>query len=106
MSIYIQFLHMGRSSLAIFMVFMLFSASFMSFSHARKLLIKEEKENKAPSPEDRLYRTALPKGTVTPSAPSKKNHGAIADGKLIARHLAALDRILCRISVPSPGVGH
>ncbi|CAI9782089.1 unnamed protein product [Fraxinus pennsylvanica] len=41
---------------------------------------------------------------VPNSAPSKKGHDVTIDEKLIARHLAAMDRILR--SVPSPGVGN
>ncbi|KAK2975170.1 hypothetical protein RJ640_017383 [Escallonia rubra] len=65
---------------------------------ARKLLNAQDK--KAPS----LYLVSLPKGKVPASTPSKRGHATTIDQKLIARHLAAIDRILR--SVPSPGVGH
>ncbi|KAF7803270.1 precursor of CEP14 [Senna tora] len=53
---------------------------------------------------DSLFLTALPKGTVPSSTPSRKGHAVVVDQKLIARHLIALDRLLR--SVPSPGAGH
>ncbi|GFQ06984.1 hypothetical protein PHJA_002842500 [Phtheirospermum japonicum] len=73
--------------------------------NGRTLSMKELQHKKnVPSPADSLYMAALPKGTVPASTPSKKGHAATTDQKLIARHLAAIDRILR--SVPSPGVGH
>ncbi|KAL0398434.1 UNVERIFIED_CONTAM: Precursor of CEP14 [Sesamum radiatum] len=83
----------------------MFSSSMASV-HGRKLLMMNVQVNKdVLSLDDRLYLTSLPKGNVPASAPSKKGHGASTiDEKLIARHLAAVDRILR--SVPSPGVGH
>ncbi|XAR66598.1 hypothetical protein NMG60_11012881 [Bertholletia excelsa] len=95
---------MARSGIALFMAIVVVT-SLVSSSHGRKLLnVQETKQQEVPSLDDRLYRTALPKGPVTPSSPSKKGHSMIVDEKLIARHLAAVDRILR--SVPSPGVGH
>ena len=82
----------------------MFSSFFPSLD-ARKLLeTKEEKKSIPAALEASLVLSALPKGTVPPSGPSKKGHDMVVDEKLIARHLAAVDRILR--SVPSPGVGH
>ncbi|KAL0305594.1 UNVERIFIED_CONTAM: Precursor of CEP14 [Sesamum radiatum] len=88
------------------MCLIMFSSLLMASVHGRKLLMMNVQVNKdVPSLEDRLYLTSLPKGNVPASTPSKKGHGASTiDSKLIARHLAAVDRILR--SVPSPGVGH
>ncbi|KAL3643541.1 hypothetical protein CASFOL_014356 [Castilleja foliolosa] len=74
--------------------------------NGRKLSMKQLQHYKknVPSPADSLYRAALPKGTVPGSTPSKKGHAATTGQKLIARHLAAIDRILH--SVPSPGAGN
>lgn len=64
-----------------------------------------EETNKVPAmADDRLFKNALPKGTVPASSPSKKGHAYTVDEKLVARHLAALDRILR--SVPAPGIGN
>ncbi|XP_059295058.1 precursor of CEP14-like [Lycium ferocissimum] len=87
----------SKISSSIFLILVLVLASFSSSAEARKLL-------KVASLEDRLYLNALPKGNVPASTPSKKGHSYTTDEKLIARHLAAIDRILR--SVPSPGVGH
>ncbi|KAF8391204.1 hypothetical protein HHK36_023506 [Tetracentron sinense] len=70
---------------------------------ARKLL-SMEKNKKFPSLEDSLVLSALPKGTIPPSSPSKKGHAMLVNEKLFTLHLARVDRILR--SVPSPGVGH
>ncbi|KAL8460715.1 hypothetical protein ACS0TY_031507 [Phlomoides rotata] len=86
-----------------FLMGLIMFSTLMSSTHGRKLLTEVEQTN-VPSREDRLYLTALPKGKVPASTPSKKGHAATIDEKLIARHLAAIDRILR--SVPSPGVGH
>ncbi|KAJ6364352.1 hypothetical protein OIU76_029325 [Salix suchowensis] len=51
-----------------------------------------------------LFLSALPKGTVPSSSPSKKGHATLDNEQLFARHLASIDRILR--SVPSPGAGH
>ncbi|PHT55787.1 hypothetical protein CQW23_04273 [Capsicum baccatum] len=93
----------SRISTSIFFMFVLVLASFSSSTEARKLLNTYEVK-KVPSLMDRLYLNALPKGKVPASTPSKKGHSYTIDEKLIARHLAAVDRILR--SVPSPGVGH
>ncbi|RWR96294.1 putative B-cell lymphoma 6 protein [Cinnamomum micranthum f. kanehirae] len=59
---------------------------------------------KVASLESSLILSALPKGSVPSSGPSKKVHSTIVDEKLFARHLERMDRILK--SVPSPGAGH
>ncbi|CAK9148087.1 unnamed protein product [Ilex paraguariensis] len=89
--------------MALFFMSLLILASFVSSLHARKLLNTNQSDKMIPNL-DSLYLTALPKGTVPSSTPSKKGHAMNVDEKLIARHLAAVDRILR--SVPSPGVGH
>ncbi|KAL6991267.1 hypothetical protein U1Q18_009385 [Sarracenia purpurea var. burkii] len=96
---------MARSSVVMFMAFVVF-ASFLPSSLGRKLLTGEDnkKGSELPSLESLYLSNSLPKGKVTPSSPSMKGHAMIVDEKLIARHLAAVDRILR--SVPSPGVGH
>lgn len=90
---------MARVSVVLFMLLVI----FVSSTQGRKLLNLNENV-KVPSTTDSLYLSALPKGTVPSSTPSKKGHAETIDEKLIARHLAAIDRILR--SVPSPGVGH
>ncbi|KAJ0017919.1 hypothetical protein Pint_10345 [Pistacia integerrima] len=71
---------------------------------ARMLLNKEKSNDKVPSLFKSLFLSALPKGTVPSSTPSKRTHATLDDEKLFARHLASIDRILR--SVPSPGIGH
>ena len=90
---------MARVSVVFFMLLVI----FVSSTQGRKLLNLNENV-KVPSTTDSLYLSALPKGTVPSSTPSNKGHAETIDEKLIARHLAAIDRILR--SVPSPGVGH
>ncbi|KDO77911.1 hypothetical protein CISIN_1g047704mg [Citrus sinensis] len=79
-----------------------------NFSEARKLLNTEKIDSsskKVSSLFANLVLSALPKGRVPASSPSRKTHGATLDHeKLFARHLAGIDRILQ--SVPSPGIGH
>ncbi|KAK1378548.1 Precursor of CEP14 [Heracleum sosnowskyi] len=105
---------MARSSV-IFLLYLVTLASFVTTIHGRKLnnSMHENKKQQLqqqsyppppPSSQDSLYLSSLPKGTVPSSAPSKQHHSFVVDEKLIARHLAALDRMLR--SVPSPGVGH
>ncbi|XP_027348625.1 precursor of CEP14 [Abrus precatorius] len=89
------------------LLFILLFASLSSSLEGRKLLLGAEKQWKKanPSSRDSLFLSALPKGTVPPSSPSKKGHVVEVDEKLTARHLISIDRVLLR-SVPSPGVGH
>ncbi|KAK9268095.1 hypothetical protein L1049_010534 [Liquidambar formosana] len=88
---------------AMLLLFLVISASVVPSMDARKLLTENNKKTPSSS-EDSLFFSSLPKGTVPASTPSKKGHDTVVDEKLIARHLASLDRILR--SVPSPGVGH
>ncbi|CAA2958679.1 Hypothetical predicted protein, partial [Olea europaea subsp. europaea] len=85
---------MARRNLILLFVVLIIFTAFVSSIHGRKFL-------KVPSLDDRLFLNALPKGTVPGSTPSKKGHAVIIDEKLIALHLARIDRILR--SVPSPG---
>lgn len=88
------------------LLLMLLFASLCSCLEARKLVLEKEKKKVNPSSRrDSLFLSALPKGTVPPSSPSKKGHAMEVDEKLITRHLITLNRVLLR-SVPSPGVGH
>lgn len=100
---------MARSSF-VFVLYLLTLASLVTTIYGRRLndnmheTQKQKLQKPPPSARDSLYLSSLPKGTVPNSAPTKKGHSFIVDEKLIARHLAALDRILR--SVPSPGVGN
>lgn len=88
-------------------VFLIILLSFVSGSSSRKLLQEQEFNEMAPpqpSLDAKQFLTALPKGSVPASTPSKKGHSTTVDEKLVSRHLAELQRILR--SVPSPGVGH
>ncbi|KAG5041010.1 hypothetical protein JHK82_013116 [Glycine max] len=96
---------MARPS-TLLLLLMLLLSSFCSLFEARKLVLEKQQKKENPSSRrDSLFLSALPKGTVPPSSPSKKGHSMEVDEKLIARHLIAIDRVLLR-SVPSPGVGH
>ena len=90
---------MGAKGVALVMGMLIFCSFVVSSAEGRKLLMKVENSNNGS-----LYLAALPKGKVPASTPSKRSHATTFDHSLIARHLAALDRILR--SVPSPGVGH
>ncbi|KAK2438285.1 hypothetical protein P8452_34001 [Trifolium repens] len=98
---------LSSSSLLVFLV--LFS-SLCSCFEGRKLVVGSEKQwknmNKKPSlKDDSLFLSALPKGTVPSSSPTKKGHAMDVDEKLIERHLISMDQVLM-VSVPSPGIGH
>lgn len=84
-------------------IFLVIIATFMSALEGRTLLSTVDKKM-VPSLQGSLVVSALPKGTVTPSSPSKKGHATVINEQLFARHLALIDRILR--SVPSPGAGH
>ncbi|KAK7318840.1 hypothetical protein RJT34_03547 [Clitoria ternatea] len=73
------------------LLFLLFP-SLCSCLQGKKLLLGGDKQwkNVKPSSRDPLFMTALPKGTVPPSSPSKKGHTIDVDEKLIARHLEKL----------------
>lgn len=100
---------MARLS-ALAFVFIVVFASVVSTLEARKLFDTSEHQFKkraaSYSLDGSLFLSALPKGTVPASTPSKKGHAFIVDEKLIARrHLVGNDRRALQ-SVPSPGVGH
>ncbi|XP_019166686.1 PREDICTED: uncharacterized protein LOC109162439 [Ipomoea nil] len=102
---------MARSSSCVFLiaVFLVFS-SLISSIESRKMVVADlhEEPKKVPAMADggdRLFKNALPKGTVPASSPSKKGHADTVDEKLVARRLAALDHRILR-SVPSPGIGN
>ncbi|KAK2384359.1 hypothetical protein P8452_39263 [Trifolium repens] len=100
---------MARSSSSLIVFLVLFS-SLCSCFEGRKLVVGAEKQwknmNKKPSiKDDSLFLSALPKGTVPSSSPTKKGHAMDVDEKLIERHLISMDQVLM-ISVPSPGIGH
>lgn len=97
---------MARLSTLAFAFLVLVFFSYVGSSEGRKFLVKREIMNKERvlSSEGSLYLSALPKGGVPSSTPSKKGHAEVVNEKLIARHLITMDRNLQ--SVPSPGVGH
>ncbi|KAH7568735.1 hypothetical protein ACOSP7_011771 [Xanthoceras sorbifolium] len=89
------------------LVFVFVFASVSPCLEARKLLKNTENNNndkQLPSSFASLFLSALPKGTVPASTPSKKTHATLDNEQLFVRHLASIDRILR--SVPSPGIGH
>ncbi|GMI91615.1 C-TERMINALLY ENCODED PEPTIDE 14 [Hibiscus trionum] len=95
---------MARFS-SLLITLLVISASFVPQMESRKLLLNTRESNKnVPSLFASLVLSALPKGTVPASTPSKKGHATLDNEKLFARHLARIDRILQ--SVPSPGAGH
>ncbi|KAL1562625.1 hypothetical protein AAHA92_05188 [Salvia divinorum] len=95
---------MARKSLISISLLLLFSTIISSTSARKLLLVAERRRSQFSAVDGSLYLAALPKGTVPNSAPTKRGHSNTIDEKLIARHLAAVDRILR--SVPSPGMGH
>ncbi|KAJ9168671.1 hypothetical protein P3X46_020168 [Hevea brasiliensis] len=99
---------MARST-ALALILLLVFAAFMSNIEGRKIFMTNtgkdnEKESTVPSLFARLVLSALPRGTVPSSSPSKKGHATLDNEQLFQRHLVSIDRILK--SVPSPGVGH
>ncbi|XVE51498.1 hypothetical protein DITRI_Ditri02bG0046800 [Diplodiscus trichospermus] len=87
------------------LIFLVIYVSFVPQMESRKLLLNTGESNRnAPPLFASLVLSALAKGTVPASAPSKKGHATLDNEKLFARHLAGIDRILQ--SVPSPGAGH
>ncbi|CAK7350377.1 unnamed protein product [Dovyalis caffra] len=100
---------------AVVIIFLVSFATFVSNIEGRKLMMststpQENNKNKkmestsSVSSFASLILSALPKGTVPSSSPSKKGHATLDNEQLFARHLASIDRILR--SVPSPGIGH
>ncbi|XP_050900639.1 precursor of CEP14 [Lathyrus oleraceus] len=100
---------MARSSSFLLMFLVLF-ASFCNCIEGRNLVVGGEKQwkkmNMKPPSRDSLFLSALPKGTVPSSSPTKKGHAVVVDEKLIERHLISMDRRLLIVSAPSPGIGH
>ncbi|KAH8511690.1 hypothetical protein H0E87_009022 [Populus deltoides] len=105
---------MARFGAAV-VIFLVSFATIVSNIEGRKLLMSTgtPQENSSSSNNEgtssvssfaSLVLSALPKGTVPSSSPSKKGHATLDNEQLFARHLASIDRILR--SVPSPGVGH
>ncbi|AET04309.1 hypothetical protein MtrunA17_Chr8g0379531 [Medicago truncatula] len=91
-------------------IFLVLFSSLCLCLEGRKLVMGAEKQWKKmnmmkQSSRDGLFRSALPKGTVPSSSPTKKGHAVVVDEKLIERHLISMDRVLI-VSVPSPGIGH
>ncbi|KAF8029463.1 hypothetical protein BT93_E2003 [Corymbia citriodora subsp. variegata] len=99
---------MGRSStIALVFIAALFALS-MSSSEGR--MLSERTSNlhgnrRTPLSSPSLYLSALPKGSIPSSTPSKKGHAEVVDEKLVARHLGSLGRVLIEL-VPSPGIRH
>nr|DAD48182.1 TPA_asm: hypothetical protein HUJ06_018119 [Nelumbo nucifera] len=89
---------------ALLVIFLAVFSCFAPCFEARKLLNMEKKKEIPASLADSLLLSALPKGPIPPSGPSKKGHAMIVDQKLFSLHLSRADRILR--SVPSPGMGH
>ena len=99
---------MARLS-ALALVFLVVFATVVCTLEGRRLLDTKEyqfkKKAASKSLDGSLFLSALPKGKVPVSTPSKKGHAFVVDEKLIGRrHLAGNERFLQ--SVPSPGVGH
>ncbi|KAJ6416758.1 hypothetical protein OIU84_002602 [Salix udensis] len=94
---------MARFGAVVFIFFLSFAA-FMSDTEGRKLLMSNGRDRSSVGSLASLARSALPKGRVTSSCPGKKGHATLDNERILARHLASIDRILR--SVPSPGVGN
>ncbi|OWM72984.1 precursor of CEP14 [Punica granatum] len=98
---------MARPLLVTVLMIFVVCSFLLSPSEGRKLLgaMKVDKSKVTLNPS--MLLSALPKGTVPSSAPSKKGHAVVVDEKLIARHLSSLERERALLlSIPSPGVGH
>ncbi|CAH8298667.1 unnamed protein product [Eruca vesicaria subsp. sativa] len=80
------------------------SRKLLEMKKQENLTVREEKESHMPHVTKTTTLTALPKGKIPNSSPSKKGHAAVSTVKLRSRHLSTVDRFLQ--SVPSPGVGH
>ncbi|WCJ27244.1 Precursor of CEP14 [Euphorbia peplus] len=85
------------------LIFLLCMATFLSHLEGRMLLTNTADSSNSVLTSLNIF-SALPKGTVPSSSPSKKGHATLDNEELFRRHLRAIDRILQ--SVPSPGVGH
>ncbi|CAI0560846.1 unnamed protein product [Linum tenue] len=97
---------MARASGIVLILLVVISASFVSNTEARKLLVSSGGGDGGAISVKALFQSlllsALPKGT----SPSKKGESTTKFDNVesFQRHLARMDRILG--SVPSPGVGH
>ncbi|KAJ4879930.1 hypothetical protein Rs2_36984 [Raphanus sativus] len=80
------------------------SRKLLEMKKQENLTVREEEKNHMPHVTKTTTLTALPKGKIQNSAPSKKGYAVISNAKLRSRHLSTIDRLLQ--SVPSPGVGH
>ncbi|CAI8618696.1 unnamed protein product [Vicia faba] len=100
---------MARSSTSL-LIFLVLFASFCYCLEGRNLVVRAQKEwkkmNMRRSSRDSLFLSALPKGTVPSSSPTKKGHAVVVDEKLIERHLISMDGRHLIVSFPSPGIGH
>lgn len=102
---------MARFGAVVFIFFFSFAA-FMLNIEGRKLLMSTSAQESNSNNWDKrrvssfasLVLSALPKGKVPSSSPTKKGHATLDHEQIFARHLASIDRILR--SVPSPGVGN
>ncbi|CAI0475936.1 unnamed protein product [Linum tenue] len=97
------------AGVALILLAVVVAATFVPNTEARKLLENNRGGGgdgaiSVPSLFQSLLLSALPKGTVPASSPSKKGHSTLDNVERFQRHLAQIDRILR--SVPSPGVGH
>ncbi|VVA92948.1 unnamed protein product [Arabis nemorensis] len=98
----------------LFIVFAVIVSASPSPVSSRKLLDMKKQENLTVRVEEKSHvphvtktttLSALPKGKIPNSTPSKKGHATVSALKLRSRHLSStVDRFLQ--SVPSPGVGH
>ncbi|KAI3440031.1 uncharacterized protein J3R85_004185 [Psidium guajava] len=98
---------MARFSTVLLMTLMIVFATFASSTEARKLLDRKEekqKKNKVPLIYSSLIFSALPKGDIPGSAPSKKGHASPTNRKLLVTRLVRPSQFLR--SIPSPGFGH
>ncbi|CAN6689628.1 hypothetical protein ACFX13_004899 [Malus domestica] len=88
------------------LIFLVVMASFVSILESRKLSDVKKDDAEYKKKEASLFLSALPKGNVPASTPSKKGHAVVINEKLIARHLSVEPNRILAQSVPSPGVGH
>ncbi|KAG2684046.1 hypothetical protein I3843_10G059900 [Carya illinoinensis] len=96
---------MARSSAVLLFFLVVFAALAPCLEGRRLLNVKHIAKRSFPALGGSLILTALRKGPVPSSTPSKKGHAVVVDENLIiARHLINIDRSLQ--SVPSPGVGN
>ncbi|ESQ33943.1 hypothetical protein EUTSA_v10009585mg [Eutrema salsugineum] len=80
------------------------SRKLLDMKKQESLTVRKEEKSHVPHVTKTTTLTALPKGKIPNSTPSKKGHAAISAVKLRSRRLSTVDRLLQ--SVPSPGVGH